>query len=399
MQTAIAQPLQKDYRIQSIDLLRGLVMIIMALDHTRDFFHSQAFTGNPLDLTTTTPILFFTRWITHFCAPIFVFLSGTSIYLQSLRKNKKQLSIFIIKRGLWLVLIELIVMSFAFTFDIHYSIFILQTIWAIGISMIILGLILWLPFAAILALGAVIVFGHDCLDFAEAKNTGGFGFGWSLLHHQNRFHIWGNHNLFIFYPFLPWTGLMLLGYCTGKLFTKDFNSNYRRKILLLLGICIILFFIALRASNIYGDPFPWSAQKNSFFTFLSFINTNKYPPSLLYMCMTIGPALLLLALFESARNGLARIIIVYGRVPFLYYILHFYILHLLCMILFLMRGHTFNEGLHQTGSPFKFVNAGEGYSLGVVYIIWISVVIVLYPICKWFSDYKQTHKKWWLSYL
>jgi uncharacterized membrane protein len=399
MQTATAQLLKKGYRIHSIDLLRGLVMIIMALDHTRDFFHSQAFTGNPLDLATTTPLLFLTRWITHFCAPIFVFLSGTSIYLQSLRKNKKQLSIFLIKRGLWLILIELFVMSFAFTFDVGYSIFILQTIWAIGISMIILGFILWLPYAAILTIGLAIVFGHNLLDFAEAKHMGGFGFGWSLLHHQNTFPIWGNHNLMIFYPFLPWTGLMLVGYCTGKLFTNDINLNYRRKILLSLSIAVILFFIALRASNIYGDPFQWTFKKNSFFTFLSFINTNKYPPSLLYMCMTIGPALLFLALFDSVRSRLARIIIVYGRVPFLYYILHFYILHLVCMILFLMRGHTFNEGLNVTGSPFKFVNGGEGYNLGVVYFIWIIVVAALYPVCKWFSDYKQTHKKWWLSYL
>jgi uncharacterized membrane protein len=203
----------------------------------------------------------------------------------------------------------------------------------------------------------------------------------------------------IFYPFLPWTGLMLLGYCTGKLFTKGIDLNYRRKLLTWLGVSVILFFIILRVTNIYGDPVEWSKQKNSFFTFLSFINTTKYPPSLLYMCMTIGPALLFIAWFDSARNRLAKIIIVYGRVPFLYYILHFYILHLLCMILFFMRGHTFNEGLNVTGSPFKFVNAGEGYNLWVVYFIWIIVVTALYPICKWFSDYKQTHKKWWLSYL
>lgn len=399
MQALAEQSLQKNYRITSIDFLRGIIMIIMALDHTRDFFHSQAFSDDPLNLNTTTPLLFFTRWITHYCAPLFVFLSGTSIYLQSIRKNKKQLSIFLIKRGLWLILIELLVMSFAFTFDIEYHIFILQTIWAIGISMILLGLILWLPFNIILATGLIIVFGHNLLDFAEVKSNGGFGFGWSLLHHQNSFHLWGNHKLMVFYPFLPWTGLMLLGYCMGKLFRNEVDENYRRKVLTLLGIGIILSFILLRASNVYGDPVPWTVQKTSFFTFLSFINTHKYPPSLLFMCMTIGPAMLFLAWFSHIRNRITEVFTVYGRVPFLYYVLHFYVLHVVCMFLFLARGHTFNEGLNTTGSPFKFVNAGEGYNLGVVYIIWIALIIILYPVCKWFSNYKQTHKKWWLSYL
>lgn len=393
------QPAVTRYRITSIDFLRGLVMIIMALDHTRDFFHFQSFTGDPLNLATTSPLLYFTRWITHYCAPVFVFLSGTSVYLQSLRKTKKELGVFLVKRGLWLILIELFIMSFAFSFDVTYSIFFLQTIWAIGISMVILGLILWLPYTAIFIIGMVIVFGHNLLDFAEQKQMGGFGFGWSLLHHQNSFHLWGNHTLLIFYPFLPWTGLMLLGYCLGKLFGRDVDPARRRKVLTTLGLLIILFFILLRWANVYGDPSQWSTQKNSFFTFLSFINTTKYPPSLQYMCMTIGPALLILALFETIQNKFTRVITVYGRVPFLYYILHFYVLHTLCMILFLTRGHTFNEGLHPTGSPFNFVNAGEGYHLRQVYLIWIGVVALLYPICKWFSNYKLTHKNWWLSYL
>jgi Predicted membrane protein len=393
------QPAVTRYRITSIDFLRGLVMIIMALDHTRDFFHFQSFTGDPLNLATTSPLLYFTRWITHYCAPVFVFLSGTSVYLQSLRKTKKELGVFLVKRGLWLILIELFIMSFAFSFDVTYSIFFLQTIWAIGISMVILGLILWLPYTAIFIIGMVIVFGHNLLDFAEQKQMGGFGFGWSLLHHQNSFHLWGNHTLLIFYPFLPWTGLMLLGYCLGKLFGRDVDPARRRKVLTTLGLLIILFFILLRWANVYGDPSQWSTQKNSFFTFLSFINTTKYPPSLQYMCMTIGPALLILALFETIQNKFTRVITVYGRVPFLYYILHFYVLHTLCMILFLTRGHTFNEGLHPTGSPFNFVNGGEGYHLWQVYLIWIGVVALLYPICKWFSNYKLTHKNWWLSYL
>ncbi|MEJ7828560.1 MAG: heparan-alpha-glucosaminide N-acetyltransferase domain-containing protein [Segetibacter sp.] len=389
---------QGTYRITSIDLLRGLVMIIMALDHTRDMFHAAAFTDDPLNLQTTTPILFFTRWITHFCAPVFVFLAGTSIYLQSLRKTKNQLSIFLIKRGLWLILIEIFVMSLAFTFDPTYSSIIFQTIWAIGISMVLLGLAIRMPYRLILITGLIIVLGHNALDFYEADQKS-FPFIYDLIHHPGFYHLWGNHNLDVFYPFLPWTGLMLLGYCFGKIFTK-YEGKQRRKLLIQLGLGIILFFIALRATNVYGDPRDWANQQTSLLTLFSFVNTTKYPPSLLYMCMTIGPALLFLAAADKIKNRLAGIITVYGRVPFLYYILHFYLLHFLAMILFLARGHSFAEGWKPNPQfPFKFIVPGEGYSLAVVYIVWILVVAALYPVCKWFSNYKINHKKWWLSYL
>ena len=384
-------------RIQSIDMLRGIVMIIMALDHTRDFFHEQAFTGDPLNLATTTPVLFFTRWITHFCAPIFIFLSGTSIYLQSLRKTKRELSLFLLKRGLWLIIIEVMVMSFAFTFDPGYKMVILQTIWAIGISMVLLAVFIWLPLKAIFILGLLIVLGHNALDFAEASDNGPFGFWWSMFHRQNAFPLWDNHTLWIFYPFLPWTGLMLLGYCLGK-FYASFAAPHRKKILIGTGLGLIIFFIVLRFTNLYGDPSDYSIQHNALYTLLSFINTTKYPPSLLYLCMTIGPALIVLAWIENVSNFFTKVFVVFGRVPFLYYILHFYLLHLLCMGLFLLRGHTFEEGVNST-SIFKFVNVGEGYRLLIVYFIWLCVVIALYPICKAFSRYKQTHKNWWLSYL
>jgi uncharacterized membrane protein len=398
MQAVTAQPLQKNYRIQSIDLLRGIVMIIMALDHTRDFFHAQAFTDDPLNLTTTTPLLFFTRWITHFCAPVFVFLAGTSIYLQSLRKTKNQLSIFLIKRGVWLILIEIFVMSLAFTFDPTYSAIIFQTIWAIGISMVLLGLAIRMPFTMIFITGLLIVLGHNALDFYEVDQKR-FPFIYDLIHHPGFYPLWDNHNLQIFYPFLPWTGLMLLGYCFGKIFTV-YQGQQKRKVLIRMGLGLMLLFIVLRATNIYGDPIDWSNQKNGLFTFFSFINTTKYPPSLLYMCMTIGPALIFLAFADKIKNRLVNIISVYGRVPFLYYILHFYLLHFLTMILFVVRGHSFAEGWKTNPNfPFKFMIPGEGYNLGVVYLIWMLVIVALYPVCKWFSDYKMKHKKWWLSYL
>ena len=388
-------------RIQSIDLLRGLVMIIMALDHTRDFFHTEAWTDDPLNMATTTPALFFTRWITHFCAPIFVFLAGTSAWLQGSKKNKKELSLFLIKRGFWLIFIEIFVINFAFEFDIHFSMIALQTIWSIGISMIILGGVIWLPFTVILCTGLVIVFGHNLLDIFEKGKTASPGIWYDLLHHRGFYHLWGNHNLLILYPFLSWAGLMMLGYCFGKIIGNT-DKWQRKKVLIGLGIGIILFFITLRALNVYGDPDHWSSQKNSLFSMLSFINTHKYPPSLLYMCMTIGPAMLFLALFSRAGNRLSKIISVYGRVPFFYYILHFYLLHFLCMILFLTRGHSFVEGIndHQKGFYPNFIIPGEGYSLCIVYLFWIAVVITLYPVCKWYDKYKSNHREnKWLSYL
>ena len=393
------QPARTSYRIDSIDLLRGLVMIIMALDHTRDFFHKDGMSGDPLNLATTTPFLYFTRWITHFCAPVFVFLAGSSAYFQSLRKSKKELSIFLIKRGLWLILIEIFVLNFAFSFDVHYSMIGLQTIWAIGISMIILGLVIWLPFEAIAAIGLLIIIGHNSLDFYEANLKSTPGWWYDLLHHFGFYPLWDHHSLLILYPFLSWAGLMMVGYCFGKLFIS-FEGIRRKKILIGIGSGIILFFVALRATNVYGDPDHWSTQKNSLFTFLSFMNVHKYPPSLLYMCATIGPAILFLAFAGNIKNRLTRFITVYGRVPFLYYILHFFLIHFVSAIFYLARGHSFAEGIKpRPGLLPLFTAAGEGYSLFIVYIIWICVVLSLYPICKWFSDYKRTHKNWWLSYL
>ena len=387
-------------RIESIDLLRGLVMIIMALDHTRDFFHNQALTGDPLDLATTTPFLYFTRWVTHFCAPTFVFLSGLSAWLQSRRKTTKELSRFLISRGLWLVLIELTVISLGITGDIHFSLFVLQTIWSIGISMVILGLVIWLPFNMILLIGLLILLGHNSLDFAEASRKGDVPLIWHFLHRPTVIPLWGNHMLGIFYPFLSWAGLMMLGYCCGRLFT-DVETERRNKILLWMGIGSLIFFAALRATNIYGDPGQWSSQKNTLYSFLSFMDVEKYPPSLLYLCATIGPGLIFLSIVKDTGSWFSKIIKVYGRVPFFYYILHFYLLHSISIACYLSRGHNITEGMKGVpGIPFKFSVPGEGYSLWVVYGVWLAVVIALYPLCKWYDKYKTDHKeKWWLSYL
>jgi uncharacterized membrane protein len=390
---------EKSYRIDSIDLLRGLVMIIMALDHTRDFFHKTAWTDDPLNLATTTPYLYFTRWITHLCAPTFVFLAGTSAYFQSLRKNKKELSLFLVKRGLWLILVEITIVNFSFSFDIHFHLVVLQTIWSIGISMVILGLAIWLPFTAILITGLLIVLGHNVLDFYEAGLEASPGWWYDLMHQRGFYKLWENHSLIILYPFLSWAGLMMIGYCFGKLFLK-FEGAARKKMLLWLGLGLLAFFAILRATDLYGDPLHWSSQKNGLYTFLSFMNVQKYPPSLLYICATIGIALVFLAVTGKIKNGLTRFITVYGRVPFFYYILHFFLIHLIATAFFFSRGHSAAEGMKDVqGFLPYFIDPKEGNSLLEVYGIWLFVVISLYPVCKWFSNYKQKHKDWWLSYL
>jgi uncharacterized membrane protein len=386
-------------RIESIDILRGIVMVIMALDHVRDYFSN----ASPMDFSSTTPILFFTRWITHFCAPVFVFLSGTSIYLQSLRKTKNVLQSFLIKRGLWLISVEVVVITFGWTFNLNYNFIILQVIWAIGISMVILGLMIRLPFSVIFITGLVIVFGHNLLDIPESAAGFKAGFWWDLLHHGffSLYPFSQSHTLLILYPFVPWTGLMMLGYCTGVFFSEKYSVMRRRKILNRIGIGLILLFVIVRFINEYGNPEPWSLQKNWIFTLLSFIDVHKYPPSLIYMCMTIGPAFLLLSLFERRQNGFTRKISIYGRVAFFYYVVHIYLIHLISLIFFMAKGHTMKEATDiSRGIPFYFLSANDNYSLFVVYLIWISVVIALFPVCRWYNSYKTNHReKWWLSYL
>lgn len=375
----------------------------MALDHTRDFFHAAALTDDPLNLATTTPELYFTRWVTHFCAPIFVFLSGVSIYLQSQRKTKKELSAFLFKRGLWLILAEVVIITFAWTFNPFYNFIGLQVIWAIGISMVILAAAIRLPFNLVLLIGLVIVFGHNLLDVPESAPGFKAGFFWDLLHHGH-FAIYnlGEKNILaIVYPFLPWTGLMLLGYCTGVFYNTKYTAERRRRIFILSGISLLIFFAALRYSNFYGDPMPWSGQNNGLLTFFSFINVQKYPPSLLYMCVTIGPALILLALIENVKNVFSKTMIVFGRTAFFYYIIHIFLIHILCAIFFFTRGHSLQTAIDAMENvPFLFQIPGEGYSLLVVYLVWIGVIVILYPVCKWYDKYKTAHKeRWWLSYL
>jgi uncharacterized membrane protein len=388
-------------RIESIDLLRGVVMIIMALDHVRDYFHSSAYVFDPLDLTHTTVPLFFTRWITHFCAPIFMFLAGISARLYGSKNGRKALSFFLLTRGIWLILAELFIVSLGWTFNPHFTAYILQVIWAFGISMIILSALVYARSGVILTVGIVLIAGHNLLDGVHVTGNGLPAFLWAFLHEQRPF-LFGPVLVFMGYPILPWIGLIAIGYWLGSLYGPGQDPAKRKKTLVRLGLGMIAAFVLLRAGNVYGDPVPWTVQRNGVYTFLSFLNVNKYPPSLSYILMTIGPALLFLAFSEKPLNALTSKIVVFGRVPMFYYLVHIYFLHALAIVGAVLSGHPASDMLFLTTWVTANVQLkGYGFGLGTVYAVWIGAVIALYPLCKWFDKYKraQQREKKWLSYL
>ncbi len=394
-------------RIQSIDVLRGIVMVIMALDHVRDYFykvpidHAGAVATEPTNLATTYPLLFFTRWITHFCAPVFVFLAGTSVYLLCSKKNKREVSTFLMKRGIWLIAAECILITLAWTFNPFYNLIILQVIWAIGISMLLLGLLIYLPFPVIFGIGAAIVFGHNLLTLPDVKASLTGSFFANLIYYSD-FSVYQyseGHYLLIVYAFLPWTGLMLLGFCFGKLYSQHFDPVTRRKWLLRMGCSLLTLFVVLRFTNSYGDPVPWSQQpRGDIYSFLSFLNVNKYPPSLLFICMTIGAAMIFLALIEKIKNRLTGFFNCFGRVPMFYYILHLYLIHALVVLVFYVQGFT-SEEIVTPNAPFLFRPPAFGFSIWGMYGMWLLLILILYPLCRKYERYKRTHTHWWLSYL
>lgn len=394
------QALTGTRRIASIDLLRGAVMIIMALDHVRDYFHADAFLFDPLDLSRTNGWLFFTRWITHFCAPIFMLLAGTSAFLVGQRKTKKELSLFLLKRGLWLILLEFTVINFAWNFDIAFTNIYFVVIWALGVSMIVLAALIHLPLKFIFLFGMVVVAGHHLMDSIQIQGNTLRDFGWSLFH-QLGFFSWNGRMFLIGYPIIPWIGVMALGYCLGTLYMNGVAADKRKKWLRIIGIAAIVLFVLIRLANSYGDPSHWSRQSTSFYTFLSFINVSKYPPSLLYLLVTLGVALITLSFLENVNNGTSRFISVYGRVPMLYYILHLYLIHIgTLMAAQWFTSYTWRDWILKQPLWFAEYLQGYGFSLGVVYLVWIGVVLILYLPCKWYDRYKTAHKeKWWLSYL
>jgi uncharacterized membrane protein len=385
-------------RISSIDITRGIVMIIMALDHVRDLMHINSITQNPTDLGTTTPLLFFTRFITHLCAPTFVFLAGASAYISCANKNdSSQSSFFIIKRGLWLIFLEFTIVNFGIFFDVGFHAFLFQVIATIGFGFIILGLLMRLSSKAIGIIGLAILFTHNLLPlipFVEGSIlktilTPFFG--------PTTFPFAGQSNFIMGYPPIPWLGIMLVGFASGQLFLE--TESYRKRKFIQIAVGALLLFIVLRFINIYGDSALWSSQKNGLYTFLSFINVSKYPPSLLFCLTTLGIMFLILAFNENTKSRLANIATVYGKVPLFYFVLHFYLIHLTMIVLMFLQGFNWSQLDFASGSFGRPKGVESGVNLWAIYLIWISIVASLYKPCLWFGKYKATHTYWWLKYI
>ena len=403
-------------RIDSIDLLRGIVMVIMMLDHTRDFIHSGALLFDPLDLSKTTVWLFLTRWITHFCAPVFVFLAGTGAYLRYARgSSKRELSRFLISRGVWLIILEFTVVRLGafFNLDPRFLLF-LQVIFVIGFSMIVLAGLIHVPLKVTAALGLLMIAFHNILDKYPVQRWQGpqspvpsWGAKLYMLLHQPGIFPIGPHFpsplVFILYPLIPWIGVLAVGYAFGVLYQQD--ARLRKRWLLIVGGIVTLLFIFIRAVDKYGEPLHWSRQKNVVFTILSFINTTKYPPSLDYLLMTLGPAILALALFEISagpqpgKSMLRNFFVTFGRVPLFFYILQWFTAHTIAILLHLAFGKPVHWLFQTPIDWFTHPPVGNGFNLIVVYVSWIAGVLLLYPLCKWFAGVKKRRRDWWLSYL
>ncbi len=388
-------------RLVSVDLLRGVVMVIMALDHVRDFF-SNAYAFDPTDLTQTNAPLFLTRLITHVCAPVFVFLAGTGAYLSTTRgKSTKDLARFLLLRGLWLMVLDLFfVHTFGWWFNVDYHLLYADVLWALGWSMVAMAGLVFLPTWAIATIGLAMIAFHNLFDTIRADGLGSLRWLWAILHSGDMLEPLRGVHFIPGYPLLPWIGVMAVGYGFGTLLLRP--QDERRRLLLRLGVGLTFAFIAIRATNSYGDPHPWAVQKSWLFTLFSFVNCEKYPPSLLYLLMTIGPALVALALFERIRHSLGRFFIVLGRVPLFYYLLHLVVIHTLAVAFAYARygqaGWMFRNPPVPVSAAILQFPEGYGYGLVVVYAIWIGVVLGLYPVCRWFANVKTRRREAWLSY-
>ncbi|HYS26143.1 MAG TPA: heparan-alpha-glucosaminide N-acetyltransferase domain-containing protein [Vicinamibacterales bacterium] len=402
-------------RLDSIDLLRGIVMVIMVLDHTRDFVHGPALRYDPTDLASTSFAIFMTRWITHFCAPVFVFLAGVSAYLQKMRgKSIPDLSRFLLTRGIWLIAVEIVVLHALIWFNLDFS-FVgpLQVIWAIGWSMVVLAALVHLPLRVIGVFGIAMIALHNTLDGVSSQ-----AFPWMVLHQAGLVMLTASGPLvWVQYPLVPWIGVMAAGYAFGAVY--ELEAERRTRLVRRVGLFLIAAFVVIRAMNIYGDPSHWSVQSTALFTVLSFINTTKYPPSLLYLLMTLGPALAALAWFDSRAGsagaagrageagaagragpfGPARAALVtFGRVPLFFYLLQWPLAHTAAIVANVVAGSPFDYLLTQ---PPAFFNLpwGTGFHLWTVYLCWACIIAIEYPLCRWFAGAKQRRQDWWLSYL
>ena len=395
-----AAPDRRAYRMSSIDMLRGLVIVLMALDHVRDF----VMVGSVQDPTAAAvgPLLFATRWITHFCAPTFVFLAGTSAGLMARRRPPRELARFLLVRGLWLIVLEVFVISTAASFapagiaELGGRTYVgLQVIWAIGASMVVLAGAQFLGRRACLALGVAIVLGHNLLDagWPAASTTGTTGPLWVVLHARQVYEA-GPFWVYFSYPLLPWTGVMLAGYGSAALFEQA--PETRNRWLLRIGAGLVFAFLVLRTLNVYGDPHPWHAERaGTAATLMSFLGTTKYPPSLLYLLMTLGPAAIVCACAERVHGAIRHVLLTFGRAPLAFYVVHFYLIHALSIVLGVAQGFAATQLL----THYRFFPRGFGLTLPGVYLVWVAVVAALYPLCRWVTALKARRQDWWLSYV
>ena len=391
----------KQTRLASIDLLRGLVMVIMALDHVRDFFHADAFLYDPTDLDRASPFLFFTRWITHFCAPVFVLLAGTGAYLYGKKHTKKELAGYLLSRGAWLIVLELTLINFSWFFHTGLNHQMLIVIWVIGISMMLLAGLIWLPLRYIAGIGLLMIFGHNMLDGLQAEQLGIHPIAWAILHQFQLFNF-ENGSLFVGYPILPWSGVLFVGYALGSWFAPGFPVDLRKRWLSNAGYVALALFVMLRLVGIYGEPMPWVQYDATTYTILSFFNLSKYPPSLLYLLMTLGPALLLLAQLDKSPQVAAwqKALITIGRVPLFYYVVHLFVIHLLALAAAEVTGFGWQAMLLEGWVSFDSALVGYGFSLGATYLVWVVVLALLYPLSVGWHRFKTRHKgKWWVSYV
>jgi uncharacterized membrane protein len=392
---------RRAYRLSELDILRGLVIVLMALDHVRDFVMTAA-VQDPTADPTISPLLFVTRWITHFCAPTFVLLAGTSAGLMAGRKSPAALASFLLTRGLWLIALEVLVISNAWTFaptgvggwggHIYVA---LQVIWVIGASMLILAGAQFLGRRACLAIGATILVGHNLLDaiWPPASTSGSTAGVWAALHSRQLYEA-GVFRIFFSYPLLPWIGVMLLGYGAAGLF--ELPEKQRRERLVWIGLGLTVAFLLIRTVNVYGDPSPWNSEASgTAASIMSFLGTTKYPPSLLYVLMTLGPAAIACAFVDRVYAPIKNALMTLGRAPLAFYVAHLYLIHAAAMLVGIAQGFAAEQFL----THYRFFPQGFGVGLLGVYLIWIAVVIVLYPLCRWVAALKARRKDWWLSYV
>lgn len=385
-------------RLENVDVLRGIVMIIMALDHVRDFFGNYAV--NPTDPATTTVTLFFTRWITHFCAPTFFLLTGLGSRLSRKSKSTAELSRFLVTRGLWLVFLDAVVVRcLGMQFNFDYRVTVLNVLWALGWSMVSLSLLVRFPPRVPLIVGVILIVGHNTLDGIQAQSLGVLAPLWSFLHAPGLLLPGPEHMVLIAYPIIPWVGVTAVGYGLGEVFGWD--AERRRTFLLKLGGVLVLAFLVLRAANVYGDPAPWKTQETAVRTLFSFLNTSKYPPSLAFLLMTLGPSLWVLALLERHTSSVFKPALIFGRVPLFYFVVHLTLIHALAVLACYFRYGTVHY-LFESPSLDKFPFTQPPnwpLSLPMVYVWWAVVVVLLYTLSVWFSGVKRRRKDWWLSYL